>query len=76
MAAWESLGNGEIAHQELADRLCEQESRTLKELYGPTLVTSIHGFVNMTLPALLTRSVEQSIKGRNFPDILDVKYWP
>ncbi|PVF94403.1 hypothetical protein CPB86DRAFT_876435 [Serendipita vermifera] len=34
-AAWKSLEDGGISHQKLAEQLCEQESRTLEELYGP-----------------------------------------
>jgi hypothetical protein len=33
--AWKSLEDGRISYQKLAECLCEQESRTLKELYGP-----------------------------------------
>jgi hypothetical protein len=33
--AWKSLEDERISYQKLAECLCEQESRTLKELYGP-----------------------------------------
>jgi hypothetical protein len=34
-AAWKDLIDGKISHQQLANRLCDQESRTLRQLYGP-----------------------------------------
>jgi hypothetical protein len=33
--AWQDLKDSSITHRQLAERLCEQESRTLRELYGP-----------------------------------------
>jgi hypothetical protein len=34
-AAWDELENGHISHQQLAEILCETESRSLENLYGP-----------------------------------------
>jgi hypothetical protein len=40
-AAWNSFQEGHTSHQQLAEVLCEQESRNLKELYGPDLGSEV-----------------------------------
>jgi hypothetical protein len=61
-AAWNSLRDGQMSHQNLAEILCEKESRTLRELYGPSSgseLSWIHEYHSPKAPSEISQAIYQ-----------------
>jgi hypothetical protein len=61
-AAWNSLKGGQISHHNLAKSLCEKESRTLRELYGPdsgSELSWIHEYHSPEAPSKISQAIYQ-----------------